>query len=62
MELPILHIYLIEEIEPSNSQDNTNYDTDYTGSERQNPKLEFTRVFGQGKRPRKANKSKYTIP
>ena len=32
-----------------------------TESERQNPELEFTRVFGQGEIPREANKTKSTI-
>ena len=59
----IAHVaHLIEETKPSNSQDNTNYDTDDTEYERQNPELKSTRVFGQGKRPRQANKSKSTIP
>ena len=58
-QVKITHLaHLIEETMTSNSQNNVNYDNDETESERQNPELEFTRVFGQGKRPRQANKSK----
>ena len=59
----ITHLtHLIEETMPSNSQNNVNYDNNEPESERQNPELEFTKVFGQGKRPRQANKSRSTIP